>query len=528
VPTRDRLTWPARYAIAVVAAVAAVATRLALAPLTPAAFPLAAYPAVVVAGAVGGLGPGLAAALLCAGAAAALARAPFPAGLVEPALFLAGVGVLAAVGHVLGPGRRAADAARAHLEQELAERQRVEDVLLATTRDLERRLGERDGLLVREQAARAEAQRRQREAEATGRAKDEFLAVLGHELRNPLGAISNAIRALHETGDRAVKLQSIITRQSGHLGRLLDDLLDVSRVAMGKVTIQPQPVDLHEVAERVVAALDQEHRTDRHQVVLAGDPVIVEADPIRLEQIARNLLDNALKYTPPGGRIDVRVGPDGEEAVLRVTDTGEGIPADALPRIFEPFVQAGAPDRTRGGLGLGLSVVKHLVELHGGSVLATSAGSGQGSEFVVRLPRLAEAPAASAVPEPAPLKPLPRRVLIVEDNPDVRDGLRMLLETWGHQVDEAADGRQGLERARAGEADIALVDVGLPGLDGYAVARALREDPSARRLHLVAVTGYGQPADRERARAAGFDALLIKPIDPDQLARVLAERPDLR
>jgi two-component system, sensor histidine kinase len=524
VATRDHVGWSSRYVIALLAAVVAVATWLALAPLTPAAFALAAYPAVAVAAAMAGAGPGLVSALLCAAAGVAFARAPWPAGLVEPGLFLAGAAVLAVVAHLLGRSRREAEAARTRMEREVTEHIRVQDMLAANARDLERRVFERDALLGREQTARAEAQRRQREAEAMGRAKDEFLAVLGHELRNPLGAISNAIRALDETGNRAVKLQSIITRQSRHLGRLLDDLLDVSRVAVGKVTLHPEPVDLYEIAERAVAALEQEHRTARHQVVLTGESTMVEADPIRLEQIARNLLDNALKYTPPGGRIDVVAATDGSDAILRVTDTGEGIPPEILPRIFEPFVQAGAP--ARGGLGLGLSVVKHLAELHAGSVFASSGGPGLGSEFIVRLPRLASMPAVSAAQEHTTPKPPPRRVLIVEDHPDVRDGLRMLLETWGHQVTETSDGRAGLEQARTGDFDIALVDVGLPGMDGYAVAQALREEPPVQAIRLVAVTGYGQPADRERARAAGFDAILVKPIDPDRLARILAQQPD--
>jgi signal transduction histidine kinase len=449
------------------------------------------------------------------------APAALPADLARPLLFVAGGGLVAALAGGVGKVRRAAQDLQTRLDHELADRRHVEEELVERQRELERRLAERDALVVREQAARADAQRRQREAEAQSRAKDEFLALLGHELRNPLGAISHAIRALHETGDRAAKLQSIIARQSRSVGRLLDDLLDVSRVAVGKISLQVGPVDLHEVAERAFAALEQEHRVGRHSVTVSGEPVLVEGDPIRLEQVARNLLDNALKYTPAGGRIDVVVGVEGEQAVLRVRDTGDGIPAELQDRIFQPFVQ-GAPDPAKGGLGLGLSLVKHLVELHGGSVAVDSPGPGKGSEFAVHLPRLTEVPAVADVAPATPPKPVLRRVLLVEDHVDVREGLRMLLESWGHAVTEAADGRRGVELARQGPVDVALVDVGLPLLDGYGVARALRGDPLTRHIALVAVTGYGQPGDLQRARSAGFDDVLLKPIDPDQLARILA------
>jgi signal transduction histidine kinase len=512
-----------RYGIAALAAATALAVRIVLDPLGPGASLIAGYPAVAVSAAYGGVGPGWLTTALLVGASlgAGWPATPGPVDLARLLLFAAGGGLVAFLAGGVGRVRRAADGLRARLRHELDERQRVEQALTAAQQDLERRLAERDALLVREQAARAEAQRRQREAEAQGRAKDEFLAVLGHELRNPLGAISHAIRALHETGDRAAKLQSIIARQSRSLGRLMDDLRDISRIAVGKVSIQLEPVDLGEVAERAFAALEHEHRTGRHAVTVTAESVLVEGDPIRLEQVARNLLDNALKYTPPGGRIDVGVSAEGDLAVLRVRDTGEGIPAEVLPRIFQPFVQ-GAPDPAKGGLGLGLSLVKHLVELHAGSVGVSSPGPGRGSEFVVRLPRLAELPVVADAPPAAPGKPRPRRVLVIEDNADVRDGMRMLLESWGHVVTEAADGRRGVEVGLEGHADVALVDVGLPLLDGYGVARALRGDPRTRHLVLVAVTGYGQPDDVQRARTAGFDDVLVKPLDPDHLARVLA------
>jgi signal transduction histidine kinase len=371
-------------------------------------------------------------------------------------------------------------------------------------------------LLAGEQSARAEA-------EAASRAKDEFLAMLGHELRNPLGAISNATRVLHQIGDQASRLQDIIGRQTHHLARLLDDLLDVSRLTTGKIALHGRTIDLQEVVRDSLVALEQEGRTERHDIRVDAEAALVEGDPTRLEQVVRNLLDNAIKYTPPGGHITVTVRRDGDDAVLRVGDTGAGIPHDVLPRIFDLFVQGERSlARSMGGLGIGLTLVKRLVELHGGTVSAWSAGTDQGSEFVVRLPRLVEAapPAPRGEsPEPAPA----RHVLIVEDNHDAREGLRLLLESWGHRVEEASDGEEGVSRALGGKPDVALIDVGLPGLDGYEVARAIRGGEGGQAIRLVAVTGYGQPEAIQRAHEAGFSAHLVKPLDPDALRRLLAE-----
>jgi signal transduction histidine kinase len=372
-------------------------------------------------------------------------------------------------------------------------------------------------LLAGEQSARAEA-------EAASRAKDEFLAMLGHELRNPLGAISNATRVLHQIGDQASRLQDIIGRQTHHLARLLDDLLDVSRLTTGKIVLHRRALDLQEVVRDSLAALEQEGRTERHDIRVDAEAAVVDGDPTRLEQVVRNLLDNAIKYTPSGGRITVTVRRDGDDAVLRISDTGAGIPHDVLPRIFDLFVQGERSlARSMGGLGIGLTLVKRLVELHGGTVSAWSAGTDQGSEFVVRLPRLVEPPVvASRGDATEPSEPV-RHVLIVEDNRDAREGLRLLLESWGHRVEEAADGQGGVERALEVKPDVALIDVGLPGLDGYAVARAIRSGPGGEGVRLVAVTGYGQPEAIQRAREAGFTEHLVKPIDPDTLRCLLAE-----
>jgi CheY-like chemotaxis protein len=248
----------------------------------------------------------------------------------------------------------------------------------------------------------------------------------------------------------------------------------------------------------------------------------VNGDPTRLEQVVSNLLDNAVKYTPPGGRVEVTIVAEGTDAVLRVRDTGVGIQQDTLPLIFDLFVQANQTlDRSEGGLGLGLTLVKRLVELHGGTVSASSAGPNRGSEFVVRLPRISD---AAATPQPAEAEFLPpraRHILIIEDNRDFREGLRMLLESWGHRVEEAENGGRGLEIIHVSHPEIVLVDLGLPGLDGYAVARAVRSAPRGDAVLLVAITGYGRPKDRRRAQEVGFNAHLTKPVDPDELARVL-------
>jgi PAS domain S-box-containing protein len=372
-----------------------------------------------------------------------------------------------------------------------------------------------------------EAQRlaRGEEAEAANRAKDEFLAMLSHELRNPLGTITNAVAVLQRlpAGESVRHLTAIIGRQTGHLARLVDDLLDVARVSSGKIGLRTQAVDLHELAGRCLDALTHAGRTREHRVTLAGDRVHVHGDTARLEQVVNNLVDNALKYTPAGGSVTVTTERVGAAAVLRVRDTGRGIPPDVLARVFELFVQEPqALDRSRGGLGLGLALVKRLVELHGGSVSASSAGVGQGSEFVVRLPGLA-LPADDRRPmsETCAGAPSPRRVLVVEDSDDARESLRLLLEQAGHVVETSEDGPDGLAKLSAFRPDVALIDLGLPGLDGYTLARLARGRPETRGIRLVALTGYGQAEDQRRALAAGFDVHLTKPVDVPALEAVL-------
>jgi signal transduction histidine kinase/DNA-binding response OmpR family regulator len=364
------------------------------------------------------------------------------------------------------------------------------------------------------------------EIEDRDRRKDEFLAMLAHELRNPLGAISNATAVLDRIGSRdadSTKLRGVIGRQTKHLARLVDDLLDVARVTTGRIIVERQPVPLTELVERALQAATAAGKTANHQVSWSGEPVWVMGDSLRLEQIVANLVDNALRYTPRGGKITVSVRLENTEAVLRVRDSGQGIPAALLPRIFDLFVRgAGSHERSTGGLGLGLTLVRRLVELQGGTVQAQSAGPGLGSEFVVRLPA-SELPAATE--SLVAMRPSrSTRILIVEDNDDARESLRLMLELDGHDVLTAATGEDGLDRALAHGPAIALVDLGLPGLDGFEVARRLRAVPQGADMHLVAITGYGQPTDRARTRAAGFDAHLVKPVDPTKLRAILAER----
>jgi signal transduction histidine kinase/CheY-like chemotaxis protein len=364
------------------------------------------------------------------------------------------------------------------------------------------------------------------------RQRDEFLAMLGHELRNPLGAIRNAIQILDRVSSQepaAVETRAVITRQVRHLTHLVDDLLDVSRVTSGKIVLQRLPLDLREVARRSVQAQDASARERGHALTLspAEEALPVEGDAVRLDQVITNLLTNAVKYTPPNGRIDVRVGREGSQALVRVRDNGIGIAADMLPHIFELFTQAPASlARSQGGLGIGLTVVRRLVEMHGGTIHAASAGPGRGSEFSVRLPlrpaavpeALQEADADTADPP----TPGSRLILIIEDNADNRQTLQKVLKLLGHRVEAAEDGERGLEKLLALHPEVALVDIGLPGLDGYQVARRVRSEPGGRDVFLIALTGYGQPEDRRRALAAGFDDHLAKPVDLDQLALLLS------
>jgi PAS domain S-box-containing protein len=380
------------------------------------------------------------------------------------------------------------------------------------------------GVAVRNAQLFADVETARGRAEAQDRAKDEFLAMLGHELRNPLGAISGAINVLNQIGEAdesTVKPREIIARQVQHVTRLVEDLLDVARINAGRIVLQRQPVDLKEVVERGLASLALADTGD-HDVAFTGESVAVDGDRARLEQVVWNLLENAMKYTPAGGRILVTLRSEGDDGVLRVEDTGIGLTAELLPQVFEPFVQAERSlDRAKGGLGLGLTLVKRLVEAHGGTVSASSPGLGQGSVFQARLRRLAHMPSRPASATASVALPA-RRVLIIDDHGDFREALRILLTLHGHVVEEAEDGVGGLDKLRTATPDVALVDVGLPKLDGYALARAARACADTVNVTLIALTGYGRPEDQRRALEAGFDAHLVKPVDEKALLRLLA------
>ena len=383
---------------------------------------------------------------------------------------------------------------------------------------------------------RSEAALRDSEAELrrAGEAKDQFLALLGHELRNPLAPIRNALEILR--GGRtdpslATQMHEMMERQTAHMVRLVDDLLDVSRITRGRIDLRREPVDLATAARRAVDAVRPllDERGHRLRLSLPTEPVAIEADPTRLEQILANLLSNAAKYTPGPGTIELSAARDGAEAVIRVRDNGIGIRPEMLDRVFELFAQADRiPDRVHEGLGVGLTLVRSLAELHGGTVSAASEGPGRGSEFVVRLPCLParpRRPATAPTAAPAGTGAARRRVLVVDDNMDSAESLAMLLQIEGHDVWMAHDGPSALAAAREHRPEVVLLDIGLPaGMDGYEVVQRMRPEPGLEGATIVAVTGYGQEEDRRRAADAGFDGHLVKPVDIQQLRRLLSSR----
>jgi PAS domain S-box-containing protein len=359
------------------------------------------------------------------------------------------------------------------------------------------------------------------------RRKDEFIALLSHELRNPLAPIRYALPALQSADllDPARRAVEVVERQVAHLTRLMDDLLDASRIVTGKLELQRGDVALGDVINAATEAAGPAVARERHslRVEVPSEPIWVNGDSTRLAQVVTNLLDNSAKYTPPGGRLEVSASVEGAEAVIRVRDDGYGIPPEALPAVFEMFHQARPGNKAASGLGIGLALVKRLVELHGGSVEAKSDGVGRGAEFTVRLP--------IAVREPTDVGALagPRakggglKVLIVDDNADLVEMLSVFVESLGHQVRKALDGPSAVSAAVSFVPHVVLLDLGLPGMTGLEVARALRLHPETAGAHLVALTGWGQREDRRQTEAAGFDDHLTKPTDPDVLERLLNE-----
>ena len=407
---------------------------------------------------------------------------------------------------------------------------------------------ERRNLIITDLSELLDAQSGRNRAEQQSQAKDEFMAMLAHELRNPLSAITAAVQVLEAAkaqSSAASRARFIIGRQVQHLSRLVDDLLDVGRVVTGKIALERHLLDFCELVRRAAAVFTE--RESQHHFEIATTPVWIEGDAVRIEQIVSNIIGNAVKYTAPGGTIAITLDVDGDEVVLRVRDNGFGIASELLPRVFELFVQGERTlDRAQGGLGIGLTLVQRLVNLHQGTVSVSSDGPDCGSVFTVRLPRVTEGLDAAPLSDQPRADAVKRRVLIVEDNRDAREMFRMMLELDGHDVLEAEDGCAGLQLLQSESLDVAFIDVGLPGLDGYEIARRFRcesnssgaaastvpvdadSDHVGKRVLLVALTGYGTPDALERSRRAGFDHHLIKPVNPDALYKLLNAEADVR
>ncbi|HVS39683.1 MAG TPA: ATP-binding protein [Gemmataceae bacterium] len=514
-----------RYGSAVLAVAAALLIRLLLAPLLHDYAPYATFlVAVAVVGWYADFGPSLLTSLLGYVAVQLFFKPPpwdyrLGVSLLGRPLTLSlfpfvGLVIALCSGAIHVAKRRAETSAReAHqrrieLEREVAERKRLQD----------------------------ELQLRAEELAEAGRRKDEFLAMLGHELRNPLAPIRSAAQLLKLEGDgdaRSQQAVEVIDRQVRHLARLVDDLLDVSRISRGQVKLRKEPVELAEVVRRAVEVSRPLIAARGHAFAESTprEPLWLVGDPVRLAQILTNLLNNAAKYTEPGGHIRLTAEKNDSCILWRVRDDGIGVAPELLPRLFHLFTQADRSlDRSQGGLGIGLALVKSLVEMHGGSVAAFSEGLGRGSEFVVRLPILTAKPAAlpsSASEEKNEESPQRqtaglRRVLVVDDNRDAAESLAMVLRWEGHETQTAYNGPAALQAAAVFRPEIVFLDIGLPGMDGYAVARQLRQDPASAGVLLVALTGYGQDEDRRRSREAGFDHHLVKPVEPDSLQELLA------
>jgi signal transduction histidine kinase/ActR/RegA family two-component response regulator len=380
-------------------------------------------------------------------------------------------------------------------------------------------------------ASAAQAVRsREKSLRDADRAKDEFVAMLSHELRNPLGALAAAAQVLQKVGlaaGPAADAGDVVSRQVEHMTRMVEDLLDVSRVIRGKVSLAREAFDFAELIDNTIAEMRSAGRLTGHEVRLDLVPVWVRADQARAAQIVSNLVGNAVKYTPVGGQIVVSVRRDREQAVLRVRDSGIGMSPELAGRVFELFVQGEQQlDRGAGGLGIGLTLVKHLAELQGGGAFAASAGPGQGSIFTVTLPATEPQPG-----QPGERKAQERRrhrIVLIEDNEDARHTLAAALSLEGHQVHEAADGISGIAALARVNPDVAVVDIGLPGVDGYKVAETLRGAPEHDAMVLIALTGYGQPDSLRRAREAGFDEYVTKPIAPERLVRLMDVAIDAR
>lgn len=377
-----------------------------------------------------------------------------------------------------------------------------------------------------------ERKRAEEALRSSNRNKDEFLAILAHELRNPLAPIRNSLSLLRRAGRVDERVRVMMERQVNHLVRLVDDLLEVSRITHGKIELQKSFVELDSVIGSAVEISQSRIDAERHKLTLElpAEPLSLEADPVRLIQVFANLLNNAAKYMEPGGEIRLSARRQDGMAVVSVRDAGIGIAADALPGVFDMFAQVDPiGDRNKSGLGIGLALSRGLIQLHGGRIEAHSGGLGQGSEFIVSLPLAARRPEART--EALPARPLPRggrRILVADDNRDAADSLGLLLDSFGMRTRIAYDGRAALKTLESFPADIALLDIGMPGIDGYEVARSIRREAGPGAPVLIALTGWGQEEDRRRSREAGFDHHLIKPVDIDTLIALLTCLEDRR
>jgi len=389
------------------------------------------------------------------------------------------------------------------------------------------------GVAAERKRLESELRLRVRDLAEGDRRKDEFLAMLAHELRNPLSPVRNGLQVLqvkYGNEPEVNRLAEMMNRQVGQLARLVDDLLDVSRITRGKVNLRREKVDLRTIVNQAVEASRPLIDSRRHELSVESlaDPILLNADPSRLTQVVGNLLNNAAKYTDEGGQIGLHVFREGDQAVVRVRDTGVGISSEMLPQVFDLFTQIDRTvDRSQGGLGVGLTLVRSLVELHAGTVHVSSPGAGRGSEFVIRLPVLPSTTSVDSeirvVPQSPRVPSKSQRILIVDDNADAADSLAMILRLSGHQVWTAYRGSTALEVAETQRPDVILLDIGLPGMDGYEVARRLRRNPDMSGIALVALTGYGHEDDRRKTRDVGFDQHLVKPVDPVELMGLLSQ-----
>ena len=462
-----------------------------------------------------------------------------PRNRATPILFVTGLAwnddavlrgyALGACDFLMKPLRAEVLRAKAAVFIQLQERTRELHEKAEELRHAQARAHEREMQIARERFETDLLEHQMRQLAISDQRKDEFLAILAHELRNPLQPLQTAVELIAADAAKPVPLRvrSIIQRQVHYIGRLVDDLLDVARFQTGKLELRKELVQLGKLVEEAVASALPVAETRGHALTVSGSGApLVHGDPVRLVQILSNLISNAVKYTPPNGRIDVEYGVLGDRVFARVTDNGRGIAPAVLPRIFEMFVQERVADSGAGGLGLGLGLARRLAELHGGELHATSEGPGKGSTFELRVPLVDP----DTVPKPRPREAHPTgrplRAVVVDDAADLRELVADLLRMNGHEVMAVEDGPAAVALIRAERPDVALIDIGLPEMDGYEVARTLRRDLPSGTLRLIAMTGYGQAADRKTALDAGFDAHIVKPASADKIMRAVYGKPD--